>query len=226
MPDAKYAVFLLLAVASSLLCPSCRNGTETARNDELSDSQREALIGQPQICGGCDPHCSFVIDAPTGRDLHDGNSDHIRYDLDRDGIVLSFETNGRYSRRHDSLIACESRLGLEVIWSQLYWDDETPDGTEISFMARTASTAPDLDDASWITLATSPRDGEPADIQGTLAAMGVPNGFRYLDVVAELSSLDGESSPVFQSMSLVYYCVCTCDTDEDCTPVCPCDMDC
>jgi hypothetical protein len=43
-----------------------------------------------------------------------------------------------------------------TMWGDLEWDVETPDGTYVVFMARTADTVKDLEDADWFTLTALP----------------------------------------------------------------------
>jgi hypothetical protein len=49
---------------------------------------------------------------------------------------------------------------------------------------------------------------------------------RYLEIRVQLRSLDGETSPVFRQMDNVFYCVCECDINQECTADCDCDEDC
>jgi streptogramin lyase len=66
--------------------------------DFPEDAERYAIIGDPELCGGCDPACWRVHDCPTGRDLNEDNADNVRFDLDADGIVLGGTLfNARYA---------------------------------------------------------------------------------------------------------------------------------
>jgi DNA-binding beta-propeller fold protein YncE len=130
---------------------------------------------------------------------------------------------GSYQQLFDSQLVCAR--GSNVVWSQLYYDVETPASTRINFYARTAALTTQLGTARELLVAQAPGDRPPADVQGTMAAMGVPNGLRYFEVRVHLQSLDGSTSPVFRNMDLVYYCVvdpCTNgvrdgrETDVDC----------
>jgi hypothetical protein len=77
-----------------------------------------------------------------------------------------------------------------------------------------------------VLLGTQPGDTSPVDVSGILAAEGVPNGQRYLEVEVVLQSLDGSTSPVFRNMDMVFYCECACDEDRSCSAGCDCDDDC
>ena len=54
----------------------------------LDESHRLPLLGDPELCGGCDPRCFRFLDAPTGRDMGESNALNLRFDLDRDGLVM------------------------------------------------------------------------------------------------------------------------------------------
>ena len=56
------------------------------------------IIGDPELCGGCDPACFRQHTCPTGRDLTEDNAENVRFDLDRDGLVLGGRTvSARYA---------------------------------------------------------------------------------------------------------------------------------
>jgi hypothetical protein len=42
-------------------------------DDDGFDTARCPMLGDPVLCGGCDPRCFIIHDAPTGRDLTDEN---------------------------------------------------------------------------------------------------------------------------------------------------------
>jgi streptogramin lyase len=61
-------------------------------DDHGFDTARCPFLGAPELCGGCDPRCFRVHSSPTGRDLTDATSDRVRFDLDRNGLVLGGKT--------------------------------------------------------------------------------------------------------------------------------------
>jgi streptogramin lyase len=111
---------------------------------------------------------------------------------------------GYYKQLYDSRLACHA--GDEVVWSQLYYRVETPENTRINIYARSAARTSDLSAAREILMASIPGDESPVDIQDNMANQGVPGGMRYLEVRVQLQSLNRETSPVFRSIDLVYYC--------------------
>ena len=60
----------------------------------VEGSARFPVVGDPVPCGGCDPRCFTVHDCPSQRDLTPANSTHVRFDIDRDGIVLGGQAFG------------------------------------------------------------------------------------------------------------------------------------
>ena len=141
---------------------------------------------------------------------------------------------GSYKQLFDAQLVCDD--DADVVWSQLYFEVETPESTRINFYGRTANRVAEMGGAREMLLGTVPGDEEPLDIQGTMSAIGVPNGLRYYEIRVQLQSLDGETSPVFRNMDLVYYCVIDrCangeqdgrETDVDCggAECDPCDME-
>ncbi len=63
-----------------------------------ADGERLPLIGDPELCGGCDAGCFQVHDCPTGRDLEAANAENIRFDLDAEGLILGGTlVNARYA---------------------------------------------------------------------------------------------------------------------------------
>jgi streptogramin lyase len=131
---------------------------------------------------------------------------------------------GSYTRLYDSRMACAG--DRVTFWSQLYWEAETPENTQINFVARTANSVAQLGLSPNMTLASIPGDLEPADVQAIMAGYGVANNMRYLEIRVQLRSLDGETSPVFRQMDNVFYCVCECDINQECSADCDCDEDC
>jgi streptogramin lyase len=49
---------------------------------------RQPLIGDPQLCGGCDPSCFRTTDAPVATDLRADNAINVQYDPAAGGIRL------------------------------------------------------------------------------------------------------------------------------------------
>jgi len=131
---------------------------------------------------------------------------------------------GSYIRLYDSRMACAANQS--VIWSQLYYDVETPAATSIRFYGRTANRTADLATAREFLIAEIPDEESPADVEWLLSSAAVPNGQRYFQVRVELRSDNRTSSPLFRNMDMLQYCVCACDTDASCTAGCTCDDDC
>lgn len=131
---------------------------------------------------------------------------------------------GHYVRLHDAALSCED--DREALWSQLYWDVETPADTSIEFWGRTAETADAMTFAPEVLLASVPSDESPSSVSSALEDAGELNFQRYLEVRVKLRVAGNGDSPVFTNMRLVHYCQCTCDVDATCSFDCDCDEDC
>jgi len=131
---------------------------------------------------------------------------------------------GSYTRTYDSDITCDDET--TPTWSQFYWDADTPEGTEVTFWARTADRTDRYGRYPTMEIASQPGSISPVNLEEVFAGYGVSNNYRYLEVRVQLQSLDDESTPVFRNMDVVYYCRCVCNTDHECTDRCECDPDC
>lgn len=169
---------------------------------------------------------AVVLDPDTGRTTAISVGAQPYTYSDFTGYLRAMVTTpgGRYRRIYDSSLVCDDHE--RVVWSQLYFDVDTPEETRIEFIGRTAERAIDLGPAREVLLGAVPGDEEPLDIQRALGIEGGASGMRYLEVDAVLQSLDGETSPVFRNMDMVFYCECTCDDDGSCSEACECDRDC
>lgn len=166
------------------------------------------------------------LDPDTGQvTIHNAGPNPYTYS-DFTGFLRATVTSpeGSYRRRYDSRLTCSADQSTE--WSQLYWEVETPAGSQINFWGRTAAVTTDLGMAADMLLGSIPGDIPPADIDRIMTASGVTNGLRYFEVRVQLRSLDGDTSPVFRNMNMVYYCVCSCDVSASCDAGCTCDEDC
>ena len=103
------------------------------------------------------------------------------------------------------------------MWGDFEWDVETPDGTYVVFMARTADTVKELDEAEWFTLYTLPGDDGPLalDPRADIAGMDL---MHYIEVEVRLITDDSGTSgnrcgdgsegvmPKVMSFTLTYRC--------------------
>lgn len=131
---------------------------------------------------------------------------------------------GSYTRTYDSDMTCDDDTTPH--WSQFYWDAETPEGTQITFWARSADRTDRLGRSPTMEVATQPGSTSPVDLEDIFAPHGVSTNYRYLEIRVQLQSLDDDTSPIFRNMDTVYYCRCECNTDHECTDRCDCDPDC
>jgi len=79
-------------------------------------------------------------------------------------------------------------------WGELSWDAETPDGTLVLFLARTADTPADLMNATWFQLGFSPGGKSPIEIDPYIKGAMQTSG-RLLEVEVRLitTKTGGES---------------------------------
>lgn len=76
---------------------------------------RLPLIGDPELCGGCDPNCWRVHDCPVEVDLDSDNSFNLRFDLDAQGLVLGgSEVNARYAYIANDPESTVTKIDLET----------------------------------------------------------------------------------------------------------------
>ena len=95
--------FLASGAFCLFLLAGCSNESEHSSSSPAltAEPARSPIIRQNTNCGGCDPSCYGMSDTPTGADLNEDNSENLRYDLDRDGLVATGAV-GTYSRRYDA----------------------------------------------------------------------------------------------------------------------------
>lgn len=79
------------------------------------NTARLPLIGDPELCGGCDPNCWTVHDCPVEVDLDPENSFNLRFDLDAQGLVLGgSEVNARYAYVANDPESTVTKIDLET----------------------------------------------------------------------------------------------------------------
>lgn len=186
-------------------------------------SVQNPIIGQAMLCGGCDPNCFLVEDIPTGADLTEEVAQNLRFDLDANGVVATGE-DAVFTRRYDGRLVCDGQR--RPMWSQFYWEAETPDGTSIEISLRAAETFAEFAEADYVSAVMDPGDWSPADIAAELEAAELEPSSRYFGVEVALHMNDTWESPILRSVALVYYCLCECDVDSECSRGCFCDDDC
>ncbi len=130
---------------------------------------------------------------------------------------------GHYTRLHDSAVVCTD--DTNVLWSQLYFDVETPASTSIEFWSRTANDIIGIASATKVLLGIVPAATSPIEISGLLSDLGLTHD-RYFEVNVVLKTTEFTATPVFRSMQLVQYCECSCDVDASCSADCECDRQC
>jgi streptogramin lyase len=70
-------------------------------------------------------------------------------------------------------------------WQELEWDVEAPDGTFVIFLARTADSRSELEDAEWFEVAVAPGRQSPIDIDPFIAGAGQTAG-KYVEIEVRL----------------------------------------
>jgi hypothetical protein len=131
---------------------------------------------------------------------------------------------GHYIRLHDAALSCTG--DQKAVWSQLYFDVETPVGTRVDFWGRTAETLVDLPLAPEFLIASAPAYTSPTDVEGAMASAMIKNRQRFFEVRVALRTQNRAVSPVFRAMRMVHYCACACDVDNSCSDGCACDTNC
>jgi len=87
-------------------------------------TERSALLGTPELCGGCDPACFLTTDCPSGADVDNplASFDGVRFDAELGGIVI-----GQPSKSSGSRYAWISTNGSDVL-NKLNMETLTNDG--------------------------------------------------------------------------------------------------
>ena len=76
---------------------------------------RLPILGNAVPCGGCEPNCTTIHDCPSGRDITEENSEYVRYDLDREGLILGGSIfNARYAYVANDPDSTVSKFDLET----------------------------------------------------------------------------------------------------------------
>jgi len=88
----------------------------------------------------------------------------------------------------------------EATFLYVSWDGETPPGTAITMIARSANDPESLDSAQW----TDQYHFSPADLSIPPGPLS-PNPASYIEVLFELTS-DGGTTPKLKSFEIVYEC--------------------
>ena len=107
---------------------------------------------------------------------------------------------GRGSYYENFLADCETPN-----YSHLSWDVSSPEGTTVTILMRTASTAEGLDDAPPITLATIPSDESPLDPRLILEAEEITPEAHSRVSVSLVANEDGHS-PIVYGVDFGWYC--------------------
>ena len=115
-------------------------------------------------------------------------------------------SDGRWWQDYDSRVSCAA--GEIPLWDQLYWDAETPAGTNITFRVYISDTFEGLDTATPVHVSFIPGEDPPGNVEDALAAAGVPNHQRYMRMEALLhTDTPGVATPVLTETTIVFYCV-------------------
>jgi hypothetical protein len=96
-----------------------------------------------------------------------------------------------YQEPTGTYVSCAQDAGRIVNWGPISWLADTPVGTELSFRTRTS-----VDGSIW--------SGWSPPLTSTGSAISSPSG-RYLQYMAELSTIDPIESPEVQQVSLNYF---------------------
>jgi hypothetical protein len=208
------------ALAAALALAAC---DDTTRPDEICDNHADDDRNLLTDCD--DPACR---DSPSC--VHDADADA---DVDTDADADA-EADAEADEEADSDagsdadgevegIRCDLATGETVhespvydgtvcvpptqpLWSQLYWEAVTPEGTSIELGVRTAEREADLASAAEVAVATAPPDLSPADLEAALLAAGQENGHRFLQVIARLRCAGAAAPSILVSDNVLFYC--------------------
>lgn len=168
--------------------PDCR-GSSSCAHDAGPDADVDARID-----ADLDADPDLDADLEAGPDA-DGEVTGLRCDLEAGATFYE-------SPVHDGS-AC---LPTDPIWSQLYWEVVTPEGTTVELGLRTADREADLAAAVEVPVATVPPDLSPADLDAALLAAGQENGRRFLQVIARLRCAGASAPSILVENSVVFFC--------------------
>jgi hypothetical protein len=90
-------------------------------------------------------------------------------------------------------------------WRELRFDAEVPDGTRLTFRARTAETREGLAMAGWSALGDVPGTSSPIELEPILGGGGRVPG-RWLELEAQLAAYPGAGTPRLRSLEVTFAC--------------------
>ena len=90
-------------------------------------------------------------------------------------------------------------------WKDVAWDAVTPQGSSVTFAARTADDIVALGTAPLVTLAVTPPDESPVSIEDAFTAAGVAHG-ALLRLTLTLESQDRAHAPIVRSLQVTTDC--------------------
>jgi hypothetical protein len=76
-----------------------------------------------------------------------------------------------------------------TMWRDFEWDVDVPNGTWVVFVARTADSLADLEQADWFDLAAAPGHTSPLEIEPYISGAGQTPG-RYVEIEVRLFTTD------------------------------------
>ncbi|MFT5357714.1 MAG: hypothetical protein ACI9KE_004951 [Polyangiales bacterium] len=113
------------------------------------------------------------------------------------GVRRTVIATGTYDETFDGLCA-------NPVWDSLVYDVNTPAGTSVEFVGRTADTIAGLDAASAVTIALTPPDTSPGDVTTAFMVAGVTPQ-RYFRLTTIIRGVPGDS-PVVRSYTVGWTC--------------------
>ena len=144
------------------------------------------------------PTALFRVDPATGDvTTSTGPNQVYSYSDFTGGVRRTVIATGTYDETFDAL--CDSPT-----WETLGFGVDTPAGTTVTFVGRTADTIAGLATADAVTIAEAPTDGTPADVLTAFMGAGVTPG-RYFRLTTILAGEPG-STPVVRDYTLGWSC--------------------
>lgn len=113
------------------------------------------------------------------------------------GVRRTVIATGTYDETFDGLCT-------NPVWDSVVHDIDTPAGTSVEFVGRTADTIAGLNAATAVTVTTTPPDVSPGDITTAFMAAGVTPE-RYFRLTTIIRGIPGES-PVVRSYTVGWTC--------------------
>ncbi len=107
---------------------------------------------------------------------------------------------GRGSYTEDFVADCQNPR-----WTAFSWDATVPETAQVSFVARTAATAEELDAAMPVVAGSSPEDPPPVDLDQRFTEANVTSG-RHVRISVTLEASEDRVSPQLHDFSLQYFC--------------------